>query len=581
MGLTSALFSTLTGLNANQQQLNVIGNNIANANTTGFKSSQLNFESLFSQTLSNGSPPNANNGGTNPIQVGLGTADGGITTDFSNGSQQVTGVNTDLAIQGNGFFVLQGGTQQVYSRDGTFEMNSQNELVNANGLAVQGYGVDSSFNIIQGPLQNVTIPLGTLTLAQATNTITIGASLNGIGVVATTPAILTGSTQLYQYGGVGTTPSATAPTSATALSAIVDVNNNPLFTVGDTITVGGTLGSNAIAPKSFTVQATSTLGDFETFMTGALGINTTMSNGTAAPPGVTDIAGTNPNSAELQIVGNLGSLNNITLKPDDITVTGPGSSSNPLAFNAAATPANGESAFTTSSVVYDSLGSPVTVNITASLVAQNSQGTTWQFLVDSPSDQRGAATGGVGTNQSIGGGTLQFDTSGNLVSQTGTAIVIDRSGTGAVPQLQINLDFSNATALAGTTSALTMSPDGFATGKLQSFAINNDGTITGSFTNGEQQILGQIALATFANNQGLVNQGNNTFVPGANSGPAVISAPGQFSTGTLVAGALEMSNVNLSSQFVQLISASTGFSASSRIITTANQLLQDLLSATR
>ena len=185
MGLTSALYSSLTGLNANQQRLDVIGNNIANVNTVGFKSSRLDFQTLFSQTLSNGGAPGSDTGGTNPIQVGLGTKEGAITRDFNDGSTQVTGVDTELAIQGDGFFVLQQGKDQTFSRDGTFKLDSQNNLVNASGAQVQGYGVDSNFNVLPGAAQNINIPLGTLTVANATTSMTLNGSLNGSGAVAT------------------------------------------------------------------------------------------------------------------------------------------------------------------------------------------------------------------------------------------------------------------------------------------------------------------------------------------------------------------------------------------------------------
>jgi flagellar hook protein FlgE len=151
-----------------------------------------------------------------------------------------------------------------------------------------------------------------------------------------------------------------------------------------------------------------------------------------------------------------------------------------------------------------------------------------------------------------------------------------------MPLLAFDLDFNNTTALSGfnSTMASTMQ-DGSAQGTLTSFSIGNDGTILGSFTNGLSRTVGQIALATFRNQQGLVDLGNNTFSAGPNSGTAIISAPGEFGAGRVVAGSLELSNVDLSSEFVRLIAASTAFSASSRVISSSNSLLQELLSAAR
>jgi flagellar hook protein FlgE len=123
--------------------------------------------------------------------------------------------------------------------------------------------------------------------------------------------------------------------------------------------------------------------------------------------------------------------------------------------------------------------------------------------------------------------------------------------------------------------------DGSQPGTLTTFSIGTNGIISGTFSNGQSRTLGQIALATFRNNEGLVDAGNNTYTEGPNSGNAIITTPQQLSAGSVVAGALELSNVDLSSEFVELISASTGFSASSRVITTSDQLLQELLQAGR
>jgi flagellar hook protein FlgE len=123
--------------------------------------------------------------------------------------------------------------------------------------------------------------------------------------------------------------------------------------------------------------------------------------------------------------------------------------------------------------------------------------------------------------------------------------------------------------------------DGSQIGTLESFSVGADGAITGSYSNGQTKALGQVAIATFANQDGLVDQGGNEFTAGAGSGAAVISTPGQLGSGQIVAGALEQSNVDLSTEFVNMIVASTGFSAASRVISTSNQLITDLLNSTQ
>ena len=144
------------------------------------------------------------------------------------------------------------------------------------------------------------------------------------------------------------------------------------------------------------------------------------------------------------------------------------------------------------------------------------------------------------------------------------------------------MDFSSISGFKDNASTMAALPaNGSKKGVLTSYNIGEDGTIVGSFSNSIKRTLGQVAMATFRNNQGLVDKGNNSYAEGGNSGTAVISAPGQLGAGTIVAGALELSNVDLSTEFVNLISASTGFSASSRIISTSNTLLQELLQSTR
>ena len=242
--------------------------------------------------------------------------------------------------------------------------------------------------------------------------------------------------------------------------------------------------------------------------------------------------------------------------------------------------ADGES-IKTSSYAYDSLGTKVNTNLTLSLLSKSNAGTTWQFYATTPdSTGTGAAT------QSIAGmGTISFDPNGNFVGATTPTVTIDRSNTGASPTLTFSLDFSKMSGLAGKSAIAALpiqeSGGGSPKGTLTDYSIDQSGIILGKFNNSLSQVLGQIAVATFRNNQGLIDKGGNQFEEGPNSGTAIISAPGQFSAGTIVSGALEQSNVDLSAQFVQLISASTGFSASSRVITTSNQLLQDLLSAAR
>ena len=161
-------------------------------------------------------------------------------------------------------------------------------------------------------------------------------------------------------------------------------------------------------------------------------------------------------------------------------------------------------------------------------------------------------------------------------------MTINRTATGAQTPLTISLDFSKMTALTDTSSTLLMSnQDGLSIGTLTSFSVGANGQITGAFDNGLTSTLGQVAVATFDNPQGLVDQGGNLYTAGANSGVPKITGPLQLDAGAIRAGSLEDSNVDLSKEFTNMIVASTGFSAASRVITTADQLIQELLNSSR
>ena len=597
-GITSSLNTALSGLATSQQEIGVVGNNIANVNTVGFKSSSLDFKTQFLQNFTFGSAPAGNLGGTNPLQIGLGATSGALTTDFSDGSLQATGVDTNLAIQGNGFFVLKQGSQQVYTRDGSFQLNGLNQLVSGTGQYVQGYTVDSNFNIVPGTLTNLTIPIGTASVAEATSNVSLSGQLNASGPLATSPAVL--STEVFQANG-------TPPSNISLLTDLTTANGSPLFALNNVITLNATEGTtptngvSTVTARTVThtldVGANTTLGDLQTFLQGSLGIN--MSNGangnvtatdplsnTTLPVGVTLAAGEDPlnaNATAISIVGNLGTGNDISLDDNAMTVaTSNGTATNDVFnWNKSAT-ADGESVRTTTTV-YDSLGNALNLNIVASLVGKSSTGTTWQVYATSPD---GSATGAQ-IQDAIGLGSLTFDGNGNLLSSNVPTVKIDRTNTGAVPNLTMSINFSGVQALgpqSGTTtdqSLLTPTVDGAPPGTLKSFSIGPDGTIIGSFNNGLTRTVGQVALATFQNNEGLVNDGSNTYSAGPNSGNPIITTPGALSSGTLTAGSVEGSNVDLSTEFVKLIAASTAFSASSRVITSSNQLLQDLLSAAR
>jgi flagellar hook protein FlgE len=225
-------------------------------------------------------------------------------------------------------------------------------------------------------------------------------------------------------------------------------------------------------------------------------------------------------------------------------------------------------------VVYDSLGTPLSVNVTAVLESKTSAGNTWRFYAQSADD--------TDVTLNVGNGTLSFDTQGRLVDSTGTTISIDRDNTGSGTPLVLKMDFGSMTSLTSGQSNLTMTAqDGSPIGTLNSFSIGADGRVVGSFSNGMTQTLGQVAVATFTNNMGLNDTGGNLYEASANSGLPIISAPQTQGAGAVRSGSLEMSNVDISKEFINMIISSTGFSAASRVITTSDQLMTELLNSQR
>ncbi len=191
MGLASSLTTALTGMQAAETQIDVVGNNLANSQTIGFKASDAVFSSQFLQTLSRGSAPTTTSGGTNPRQIGLGTQVAEIQSDFTQGTVEVSNNTSDLAIQGDGFFMVQGGEgATMYTRNGQFSTNASSQLINTSGNLLLGYGVDENYTIRTTELQALEIPLGAASVAQATQNVFLEGSLSPTGDIATTAEVV-------------------------------------------------------------------------------------------------------------------------------------------------------------------------------------------------------------------------------------------------------------------------------------------------------------------------------------------------------------------------------------------------------
>jgi flagellar hook protein FlgE len=409
------MYSGVTGLRSYQSMMDIVGNNIANSNTVGFKSSQVVFQDRLSQLLQGAGLPEGDQGGTNPSSVGLGVRLAATPTVFAQGGLQVTGKQTDLSIQGDGFFAVTIGGETVFTRAGAFSFDSEGRLVSPQGGVVQGWLADATGDINTTlPIESLQMPLGQVIPPVETESMVLGGNLPADVADGTT---ISASTTIYDAQG-------------TAFRLTLEWERDV---------------ASDVAGVSNAWQVTSYL------------------DGTA-----------------------FGAVQQV-----DFTI------------------ADGLPTITD----YDT-GDP-------------------------------AAVAG------------EWDGDG------------------------VNIDLDAATQFSGPSSLTALSQDGAAVGFLQSFSISQEGLITGVFSNGKTQALGQVALVNFNNPAGLEKVDGSNYRITVNSGLPQIGEAGTGGRGLLAAGTLEMSNVDLANEFTALIIAQRGFQANSRIISASDELLQDLVNLKR
>ena len=430
--LLASLYTGNTGLHTASIGVSVVGDNIANSNTVGFKASRAHFQDLLSQSIIGASGQN---------QVGKGSMLERIEKLFTQGVPQPTGVPTDLAINGDGFFILSGqqaGTsEQFYTRAGSFRFDDDAHLVSQGGLRVQGYAADAS---------------GTL---------------------------------------------------------------------------GSALGDVRITQQNLVPQASTAL--------------------------------------EL----------NANLQPD-APLVGPFDPADP----------DSTSNYRVEVGVRDSLGNLHQVEVYGTRTAEG----VWSFSALVDAEALGGQPGQVEVRDI---GELTFDDQGRLLEER--TLPLDLPWANGAAASSITVDFGDSmltdggTGRAGTTQwndvtdseTTNWSVDGYGTGQLETVAIDEHGVISGGYTNGRTMVLGQVAMARFEDPTGLSAKGGNLFADTADSGEALIGAAGTAGRGAILSGYLEQSNVEISDQFIDLIAYQRSYQANSRTITSADGLLQEVLSLLR
>jgi len=447
--------------------------------------------------------------------------------------------------------------------------------------------VDEQFKIITGNLVELNIPVGTLTLAEATRSVSFNGNVNPSGVVATTGSI-------HETAAFYRDAALTIPMDGTEDLTAVDLyiddgaggsllafegGEQAIVTVSGIEKGGKDLGSHTFGFMT-SAQASvagvdafgTTMNDYLAFLDQVLGLDGSTIGGETLGGGITINA-----AGQIIITGNEGTVQDLDIDNADMSVTYAGTpAGSPLdqPFIMTKSGSSDGESVRTSFIVYDSLGTGLTVDLTFVLQSTTpSAGSTWEFVAESSDNDA--------LDRIVGLGVVQFDANGRFVSATNQSFSMVRTN-GAVSPLTVSMSFDDGTdaitALTDNMSVLAaVFQDGSPIGTLSGFSIGEDGIISGSFTNGLTRNIGQLALAKFSNPEGLVDAGSNLFRAGPNSGTALITSPLEFGTGRLIGGALELSNVDLSQEFINLILASTGYSAASRIITTTNDLFAQLL----
>ncbi len=420
--MLQAMLAGVASIKAQQTRMNVIGNNLANVNTTAFKSSRITFQDMIAQTIRGASRPSSTLGGTNPIQFGLGVLVAGTDVNNEQGSLQATNRPTDFAIQGNGYFQVSNGTRIGYTRDGAFDLDAAGDLVHrATGERMLGWTADQATGVINtnapiGPTSYLNVPIGNRTAVQVTTEVNWAGNLDS---------------RAFTDPG--------APFSTLAIVNIID-------------------------PLGNEHQLTVTM---------------------------TEAASGNPNE--------------------------------------------------------------------------------WDWTVS-------------GTNGTVmtGSGTLVFDiVDGTLLSGSPGVLTVTPPASSGIPAFNVDLIFSSISQLAAEMQVNSSSQNGFTPGSLSSFSVTPDGTIIGLYTNGLTRTLGLISTAIFPNANGLERLGNNLWRNTDNSGIPVVGAPRSGGRGSINSGFLEQSNVDIGNEFTDLIITQRGFQANTKVVTTVDEMMQDLINMKR
>lgn len=542
MSLIRSLNSGVSGLRAFQTKMDTIGNNIANVDTAGFKSSRVSFAEMMNQRIGRSSSggdssPQLNN------QVGLGVRVSSIDRDFSQGAMQSTGRNTDLAIEGDGYFVVNDGSQNLMSRAGNFVFNKNGNLVDNAGRFVHGYNADNNGNILGGGSTDaIKIDFENALPPKQTDSVTLAGNLDAS----------TSTTQLIQAQNAFTDDNGNSATAATEINDLAQTLAE--LDPGDTIEFDIITNDGTNETITYTYAANDTLEDLiDEFNTQ---LNDTDDEGNLSlVDGLMVLRSSQTGNSDLQI--------------DNVSVNGVGD----INFPGFQVVQNGETnSRTMSTTVYDDLGNA------HSLILEFTQTNTneWEYsakFVDGEEITDGET------------GTVEFDDLGQLTSDNNLDITFEPGNGASATQFEVNLGSSSEgtsfTQYAGANSAKVVNQDGYTQGELVDINIDGDGRVQGIYDNGNNRDLAQLALAKVQNENGMEMVGGGLFRPTSAAGEVFINTAENLAETSINSGSLEGSNVDLAKEFTEMITSQRSYQSNARVISTSDEMLMEAVNLKR
>jgi flagellar hook protein FlgE len=555
--MSFALSAGVTGLQAHQKMLDIAGNNLANVNTTAFKSSRITFSELLNETIKKASQPTSGVGGTNPQQIGSGVGISGITPNMSQGNIISTGNPLDLAIEGEGYFVLSDGQQNIYTRGGSFAVDADSNLVDpATGYHVQRIGSEGEIDGFQtAGTSDIHVPYDVAMPAKDTTEIMVSGNLSADATSSVTQKQVITSNLAYTYNN------GTAATETTAIADLDQFSSGPLTSGQITISGFDKDGTAFDTGLTFDVDGTTTLGNLLTHL------NTDVLDGSTA----------SLVNGQIRITDDIGGYSRTDMT---MSYSGDGSLAMPGYFEISTV--GGEESKNINITIYDSQGGK---HVLSGAFVRTDTANTWDMVLTS-------ITGDVSEitmpNRRIEG--ITFDSGdGSYTGLSGSdsaEFTITFAHDISNPQtIQLNMGtpgkLDGLTQFAGNSTAVAREQDGYEAGRLSTVSVNNEGILIGAFSNGIKKNIATMEIALFQNTSGLERAGNGYYIPSANSGEAIATQAMTGGAGTIHGGSLEKSNADVATEFVNMIQAQNGFQANARTIRVANDILRELTNLIR